>query len=102
MERLFRQAIGASIQVFARDMRLSYAIWLMAQDHVEQKGRIEAVALQCGFADALHFSRQFRKAFGLTPSAARQKPPAALLAMLEAWWPDGAKGQFHPLRRPPP
>ncbi|GBR76943.1 GlxA family transcriptional regulator [Acidiphilium acidophilum] len=102
MERLFRQAIGASIQVFARDMRLSYAVWLMAERRAEQSGRIDEVALQCGFADVRHFSRQFRKAFGISPSTARQKTPAELHAMLESWWPYGTEGQFPSLRRPPP
>jgi len=101
IERLFRRAIGAGLQAFARDMRLSYAIWLMAQDSPAPQGRIEEIARQCGFADALHFSRNFRKAFGVTPACARQKSPAALHAMLEAWWPYGANGQFPPLRRPP-
>ena len=29
LERLFRRDLGASLQQFGRDMRLSYAVWLM-------------------------------------------------------------------------
>ncbi len=86
LERLFRQNLGVSLQSFGRDLRLSYAVWLMAHS----KARIADVAAQCGFADAAHFSRVFRAIFHTPPSTAQAQGAEALRAMLEAWWPYGA------------
>ena len=83
LERLFRRELGVSIQSFARDLRLSAAVWQMA----ELRGRITDIAAQCGFADAAHFSRVFREAFGCSPSAAQSEGKARLHAMLQEWWP---------------
>lgn len=83
LERLFRQELGTSLGTFARDLRLSYAVWQLAHSDV----RITDVALGCGFADPAHFNRHFRAAFGTTPSAARRQGPDALRGMLERWWP---------------
>ncbi len=88
LERLFRRELGASLQEFGRDLRLSYAVWLMAH----APARISDVAAQCGFSDGAHFSRLFRAAFGLSPVAAQRAGPEALRAMLERWWPYAALG----------
>ncbi len=85
LERLFQRDLGAGPQQVGRDMRLFQAVWLMAQDG----RRISDVAAQCGFADAAHFGRAFRDAFGRTPAAARREGAPALAAMLEGWWPHG-------------
>ena len=85
LERLFRRDLGVGMQRFGRDMRLSYAIWLMTHGN----GRVSDIAAHCGFADAAHFSRTFRVAFGDSPVAAHRRGPAALQAMLERWWPYG-------------
>ena len=86
LERLFRRDLGVGMQQFGRDLRLSYAVWLMTHAAC----RISDIAAQCGFADAAHFSRNFRAAFGDTPVAAHRRGGAALQAMLEGWWPYGA------------
>ena len=85
LERLFRRHLGVSLQRFGRDMRLHYAVWLMSY----ASRRISDIAVQCGFADAAHFSRTFRTAFGDTPVAAQRRGAAGLQAMLERWWPYG-------------
>ncbi|MGI4946105.1 MAG: GlxA family transcriptional regulator [Janthinobacterium lividum] len=85
LERLFRKELGASLQSFGRDLRLSYAVWLMAHT----PGRLSDVAAQCGFTDAAHFSRSFRRAFALSPVAAQRQGGAALQGMMERWWPYG-------------
>ena len=85
LERLFRRDLGAGMQQFSRDMRLSYAVWLMTH----AASRISDIAAQCGFADAAHFSRTFRAAFGDSPVAVHRRGGAALQAMLERWWPYG-------------
>ncbi len=85
LERLFTRDLGAGIQQFSRDMRLSYAVWLM----MRAQSRLSDVAAQCGFADAAHFSRSFRAAFGETPIVVQRRGAAALHTVLERWWPYG-------------
>ncbi len=85
LERLFRRDLGVGMQQFGRDMRLSYAVWLMTHAN----SRVSDIAAHCGFADAAHFSRTFRTAFGDSPVAAHRRGPAVLQAMLEQWWPYG-------------
>ncbi len=87
LERLFRRELGVSLQAFGRDLRLSYAVWLMAH----APGRISDVAAQCGFADAAHFSRTFRGVFGTSPMAAQRRGAEALRALLAQWWPYAGK-----------
>ncbi len=101
LERLFRRELGVSLQCFGRDMRLSYAVWLMSH----ASSRISDVAAHCGFSDAAHFSRTFRTAFGLSPVVAQRRGAEALRQMLERWWPygplpDGTGPAAKP--RPPP
>ncbi len=100
LERLFRKELGASLQTFGRDMRLSYAVWLMSH----ASSRISDVAAQCGFSDAAHFSRTFRTAFGASPVEMQRQGAEVLQQMLERWWPYGQMrdertpaGQPHPL-----
>lgn len=67
LERRFRGALGASPKEFANRLRLSHARVL-----VESTVRpITDVALECGFADASHFTRCFRRTYGAPPSALR-------------------------------
>ena len=104
LERLFRRELGVSLQAFGRDLRLSYAVWLMAH----APGRISDVAAQCGFSDAAHFSRTFRGVFGTSPMAAQRRGAEALRALLAQWWPYGGEampgraGTDGPLAPSPP
>ena len=86
LQRLFRRELGISLQVFARDLRLHYAAWLM----IRAPGRLSDVAAQCGFSDAAHFSRTFRAAFGCAPVEAQRRGTEAMRAMVQGWWPYGA------------
>lgn len=95
LERLFRAELGTSVQEFARQLRLSRAVWRMARG----RDRLTDIAQQSGFADQAHFSRQFRAAFGKAPSAARRAGPEALLGMHDQWWPHGGAPGDAPLRR---
>lgn len=69
LERKFQQALGMSPQQFARDLRLRYGLWLL---HYSAHS-ITEIGERCGFADTAHFSRHFRNAFAMTPSAMRRK-----------------------------
>ncbi|MCC0049406.1 MAG: GlxA family transcriptional regulator [Rhodobiaceae bacterium] len=67
LERLFQTEVGLSPQEYYRLHRLRYGRFLL----VTTERRISDIALECGFSDASHFTRAFREAFEMTPSAAR-------------------------------
>jgi AraC-like DNA-binding protein len=66
LARQFRLLCGTSPYRYLLMRRLDYARDLLARDQP-----LSAIALEAGFADQAHFSRQFRAAFGLTPTRYR-------------------------------
>ena len=67
-ERQFRAAFHLTPQKFLRKLRLRIATRaLMYTDE-----SLSAIALNCGFADQSHFSREFRRQFGRTPREYRE------------------------------
>jgi len=69
-ERLCNATLGLTPGALYRQLRLRFADWL-----VENTSRsITDIALDAGFADASHFSRQFKDCFGLSPSKRRLQP----------------------------
>jgi transcriptional regulator GlxA family with amidase domain len=69
MERLFGVSVGLRPAAVYRQLRLRYARWLL-----ENTTRsITDVALEAGFSDCAHFSRQFKELFALTPTEARTR-----------------------------
>lgn len=67
--RLFREQTGLSPFAYLRRLRLERAAaMLMTSD-----ARIAEIQERVGFADAAHFSRAFRRQFGLSPRAYREK-----------------------------
>lgn len=63
LERAFHEALAMSPMSFQRGLRLEYGSWLLQNGH----SNITQIALDCGFSDGAHFSRDFRARFGLTP-----------------------------------
>ncbi|MEI2416272.1 GlxA family transcriptional regulator [Orrella sp. JC864] len=63
LERAFQAALGESPMSFYRRLRLAYGRWLL------QGGQrsITQVALDCGYSDGAHFSRDFSSRYGLSP-----------------------------------
>jgi AraC family transcriptional regulator len=66
--RLFKATIGKSPMQFVTGYRVDQARKQLA----DTARPISAIALDCGFSDQAHFSRVFRRAEGVTPSAYRQ------------------------------
>ncbi|HSC47148.1 MAG TPA: AraC family transcriptional regulator [Gammaproteobacteria bacterium] len=66
----FKRVYGTSIGLYLRELRL----W-KARDQMEQDGEISLVdiALQCGYSDQSHFTRQFKRLFHITPREYRQR-----------------------------
>jgi transcriptional regulator GlxA family with amidase domain len=83
LERLFHAACAKRPAEFYRELRLRYAHWLLKNT---DRG-VTDIALDAGFADCAHFSRQFKAAHGFAPSEQRSQsrrnreqalpPPAA-------------------------
>jgi transcriptional regulator GlxA family with amidase domain len=67
LERSFAAATGQRPGVLYRKIRLRYARWLL-----DNTGRsVTEIALDAGFADCAHFTRQFRGLHGFPPSRNR-------------------------------
>jgi len=67
LERRFRQVLGTCPTAAYRELRLRYASWLLNNTALS----VTEVAIEAGFADGAHFSRQFRQAYGHPPSLHR-------------------------------
>ena len=67
LERLFRVHTGVSPIRYYVDVRLDRARGLVTQTELP----IVAVAAACGFANAVQFTRMYKKRFGLVPSKDR-------------------------------
>lgn len=68
LERIFRAELGMSPWQFLLSRRLRHGHWLLT----ETSRTVTDIALACGFADASHFSRHVRRAFGTTPQVLRE------------------------------
>src|SRR5262249_14548981 len=68
-QRRFTDDLGLSPARFYLQLRLKHAQMLLQQS----TGSILDVALECGFADPSHFTRQYRLQFGETPGHARRR-----------------------------
>ncbi|MER8818148.1 GlxA family transcriptional regulator [Mesorhizobium sp. M0965] len=67
IERLFRRALSSSPMRYYLHSRLSRAKRLIEQTELP----VVEISIACGFASASHFSKCFRQAFGMNPSACR-------------------------------
>jgi AraC-like DNA-binding protein len=65
--RAFKRSRGYSPMAFARQRRLQRARRLL-EDRAQTQ-TVTSVAFVCGFNDVAHFSREFSKTFGESPSA---------------------------------
>ena len=65
LARSFRNATGIPLHRYVLHRRLERARSLLS----DASARVETVAAQCGFADAPHLSKAYRKAYGITPAS---------------------------------
>jgi transcriptional regulator GlxA family with amidase domain len=63
----FLQRAGTGPLEVWRNIRLTYGRWLLLNGNRS----VTEIAFECGFADAAHFSRWFKRKFGQGPSAFR-------------------------------
>ncbi|MCG8360741.1 MAG: GlxA family transcriptional regulator [Kiloniellales bacterium] len=77
LDRAFARYAGVPPSTLWRRMRLEHAHWLLTNSN----RKITDIALATGFYDATHFSKCFKRAYGTTPRAMRQRSrQAAALA----------------------
>jgi len=67
LERRFHAALGQQPAAIYRALRLRYARWLL--DTTNRS--VTDIALEAGFSDCAHFSRQFKALHGVAPTRAR-------------------------------
>lgn len=65
---LFREYFSSSVADFVKERRLHKARLLLEQTRLP----VKKIAEQCGIADYNYFSKQFRRAFGASPTALRK------------------------------
>ncbi|MBN3808046.1 GlxA family transcriptional regulator [Paraburkholderia sp. Ac-20347] len=69
LERLFKSETGKSPRTFANALRLRTAAWLLTSSD----RTVADIASSCGFSDASHLGREFRKQFGVPPNMFREQ-----------------------------
>ena len=67
--RVFKKQFHQTPAAYINDAKLARAIRHLH----EAEMRIDEIARRCGFEDANYFSRQFKRKFGITPSAYRRQ-----------------------------
>jgi AraC-like DNA-binding protein len=69
MNKLLRDMFGVSLRAKQREIRLIKAKQLLA----ETTRRVADVARECGFGEQTSFSMEFKRRFGVTPTAWREQ-----------------------------
>lgn len=67
--RAFKVSFGIPPQAFVLTRRLARARALMADNGLS----LNRISTLCGFSDQAHFSRQFRRAYGVSPNRWRRR-----------------------------
>ena len=67
LARLFKEEFGMTINAYIFELRIHQAKELLRFSNYS----LEEISSKCGFYDLPYFSRQFKKAEGISPSAYR-------------------------------
>jgi AraC-like DNA-binding protein len=67
--RAFRRATGTTLHAYREQLRLRAALAALGTP----RGDLTELALELGYSSHSHFTANFRRAFGVTPSAARKR-----------------------------
>ncbi|WJF89171.1 GlxA family transcriptional regulator [Paraburkholderia bonniea] len=90
LERAFHEALGLSPMAFLRSLRLEYGCWLLL-NNPPGVTQITQIALDCGFADGAHFSRDFRAKYGVSPREFQRQGGARVALEVDAMEGDGVR-----------
>ena len=63
IERLFNRYLGVTPVRYMNDLRLQHGRALLAETDMS----VTEVAIACGYASSSHFSKSFRKKYGVSP-----------------------------------
>ncbi len=96
--RLYQRYLGQSPSRFHLGQRLDRARALLRSSPMT----VGAVSVACGFASPAHFTRAYRKAYGLAPSQERRHHVSGLLADGQADAPMGRPARPAGSPQPPP
>ncbi|MBR1723503.1 MAG: helix-turn-helix transcriptional regulator, partial [Ruminococcus sp.] len=69
LQELYKKAFGISCMNDVIECRIAYAKSLLVISDM----RIEEIATRCGYKSLIHFSRQFRKITGSSPTEWRRE-----------------------------
>ncbi|HGO4163221.1 TPA: helix-turn-helix domain-containing protein [Serratia marcescens] len=69
LDRTMINETGLTVRQTFSEIKLDYACWLL----LKTSKKLAEIANESGFTDLSHFSRQFRKRTGLTPTKWRQE-----------------------------
>ena len=69
LSTIFKEIIGQSPKQYLGQMRMERAIKLLKRSNI----KVKQVALDVGYKDQLHFSREFKKYWGYSPSLAKKE-----------------------------
>ena len=72
--REFRRIYGVGVAEYVRRLRLDWAAQCLRREH----DAVAAIAAAAGFSDQSHFTRRFRRHFGVTPAAFRRGNSATI------------------------
>jgi transcriptional regulator GlxA family with amidase domain len=69
LNRAVLDHVGTSPAPFWRNLRLEHTRWRL----LNSSRTITEISYECGFSDASHFSRWFKKTYGETPASYRDR-----------------------------
>jgi AraC family transcriptional regulator len=71
LARAFKQHMGCAVGEYARQSRVTRARSLLMASRLS----LAEIAAECGYADQAHFSREFKRAYDMTPRSFRRMVP---------------------------